>query len=172
MRLINISKMNLIFGAMVLLVGTFSAFGQDSPNDEYQEWLKAKREAAREHREYLNRPSKGNYLDWRSAQRDANREHEEYLLAIEVSERYPRGSRTWVMAQSDVSDEYEEWKSAQRERARELAEYRSNPTRDNYVGWREAIADERREYAEYRNAVNVNKPVAGKRVRKVVYYYE
>lgn len=155
MRLINFSKKNLssIFGALVLVGGASAVMAQDSPRDEYQEWQKAKREAAREHRDYLNRPSKGRYLDWRSAQRDANREHEEYLLAIEVSQRYPRGSRTWMVAQSDVKDEYDEWRSAARERANEYAEYKRNPTRDNYHGWREAVADERREYAEYKSAV-------------------
>ena len=159
MSLINFSKKNLglIFGAIVLAAGAVSAFGQDSPRDEYQEWQKAKREAAREQLEYKQRPSKDNYLDWRSAQRDANREYEEYLLAIEVSQRYPRGVHTWVVEHSDVQDEYEEWKSAQRERAREYEEYMRNRTRDNYQGWREAIADERREYAEYKSAVAASK---------------
>ena len=159
MRLINFSKKNLIaiFGALVLVGGASAVMAQDSPRDEYQEWQKAKREAAREHRDYLNSPTKGRYLDWRSAQRDANREHEEYLLAIEVSKRYPRGSRTWMVAQSDVKDEYDEWRSAARERANEYAEYKNNPTRDNYKGWQEAIADERREYAEYKSAVAANK---------------
>lgn len=142
-------KLSAILGSLVLLTVAGSALAQDSPRDELQEWQKAKREAAREHREYLNNPKKGNYLDWRSAQRDERREYEEYLLAIEVSQRYPRGSRTWVVAESDVRDEYDEWKSAARERANEYAEYRSNPTRDNYRGWQDAIADERREYREY-----------------------
>ena len=153
-------KMSAILGSIVVLVGVGSAIAQDSPRDEYEEWQKAKREAAREHREYLNNPKKGNYLDWRSAQRDANREYEEYLLAIEVSQRYPRGSRTWVVAESDARDEYQEWRAAAREREREYAEYRNHPTADNYQGWQDAIADERREYAEYRAvAVPVRYPV-------------
>ena len=147
----HISKrISAIFGSLVVLTAVGSALAQDSPRDEYEEWQKAKREAGREHREYLNNPKKGNYLDWRSAQRDANREYEEYLLAIEVSRRYPKGSRTWVVADSDVRDEYDEWKSAQREAARERIEYVNNPTPDNYDGWRDAVADERREYVEYR----------------------
>ena len=169
MKRFHISKkIGAIFGSLVVLAAVGSAIAQDSPRDEYQEWQKAKREAAREHREYLNNPKKGNYLDWRSAQRDANREYEEYLLAIEVSQRYPRGSRTWVVAESDVRDEYDEWRSAARERANELAEYRNNPTRDNYRGWQEAIRDERREYAEYRAAVAASKGT--RRVKRVVYY--
>lgn len=163
---IHISKrIHAIFGSLVLLAAAGSAMAQDSPRDEYEEWQKAKREAAREHREYLNNPKKGNYLDWRSAQRDANREYDEYLLSIEVSQRYPRGSRTWVVAESDVRDEYDEWRSAARERANEYAEYRNNPTRSNYRGWQEAIADERQKYREYRAAVNSNR-----RMKKVVYY--
>jgi len=159
-------------GGIVLLIGAGSVVGQDNPGDEYKEWQKARREAQREHREYLNNPKKSNYLDWRSAQRDANREYEEYLLAIEVSGRYPRGSRTWVVAESDVRDEYDEWRSAARERAQEYAEYRNNRTRDNYRGWREAVADERREYAEYKAAVKANRRVSnGRRVKRVVYYY-
>ena len=152
---IHISKKGIgaIFGLITLVFAAGSAMAQDSPHDEWEEWQKAKRESAREHREYLNNPKKGNYLDWRSAQRDANREYEEYLLAIEVSQRYPRGTRTWVVAQSDVRDEYEEWRSAARERANEYAEYRNNPTRDNYRGWQDAIADERREYREYQAVV-------------------
>jgi hypothetical protein len=167
MKSIRISKkgIGVIFGFLTLAVCAGSAIAQDSPRDEWQEWQKAKREAAREHREYLNNPKKSNYLDWRSAQRDANREYEEYLLAIEVSQRYPKGSRTWVVAQSDVRDEYDEWRSAARERANEYAEYRNNPTRDNYRGWQEAIRDERREYAEYRAAVN-----SSKRAKRVAYY--
>jgi len=173
MSLIHISKkLGLIFGAGVLLAAAGSVVAQDSPNDEWQEWQKAKREAAREHREYLNNPKKGNYLDWRSAQRDANREYDEYLLALEVSRRYPKGSRYWAVAESDVRDEYDEWKAAQREAAREYAEYRSHPTRDNYEGWIDAKADVQREYVEYRAAVNANKPVAKRKVKRVVYYYE
>lgn len=162
MNLINISKkgFRLLFGGFVLSAAVAAAFGQDSPRDEYQEWQKAKREAAREQLEYKLRPTKNNYLGWRSAQRDANREYEEYLLAIEVSQRYPRGSRgthTWVVEHSDVQDEYDEWKSAQRERAREYEEYIRNRTRDNYLGWQDAIADERREYSEYKAAVSSSK---------------
>jgi len=145
-------KLGIIFGAATLFAAVGSAMAQDSPRDEYQEWQKAKREAAREHREYLNNPKKSNYLDWRSAQRDANREYEEYLLAIEVSHRWSKGQR-WVVAESDVREEYDEWRSAARERANELAEYRNNPTRDNYKGWQDAVRDERREYAEYRAAL-------------------
>src|SRR5687767_65204 len=163
MNRFHISKrIGTILGSIVVLVAAGSAIAQDSPRDEWEEWQKAKREAAREHREYLNNPKKGNYLDWRSAQRDANREYEEYLLAIEVSQRHPRGTRTWVVAESDARDEYQEWRAAAREREREYAEYRSNPTRDNYLGWQEAIVDERREYAEYR-AVAV--PVRTRAVR-------
>jgi len=141
-----------ILATAVLLAGFGSVIAQDSPKDEHEEWQKAKREASREHREYLNNPKKGNYLDWRSAQRDANREHEEYLLAMEVSRRYPKGTRTWVVADSDARDEYDEWRSAQREAVRERQEYARNPTADNYEGWKDAQADERREYAEYRYA--------------------
>ena len=179
-------KLSAIFGSLVMLTVVGSAMAQDSPRDEYEEWQKAKREAAREHREYLNNPKKGNYLDWRSAQRDANREYEEYLLAIEVSQRYPRGTRTWVVAESDVRDEYQEWKAAAREREREYAEYRNNPTKDNYYGWQEAIVDERREYAEYRavavpvryrtaSRTTMRRKVAAKRrapVRRAVRYVE
>jgi hypothetical protein len=165
-------KISAILGLIVVLVAAGSAIAQDSPRDEFEEWQKAKREAAREHREYLNNPRKGNYLDWRSAQRDANREYDEYLLALEVSRRYSKGSRTWMVAESDVRDEYDEWKAAQRELAREHAEYVSHPTRDNYEGWMDAKEDVRREYAEYRAAVNANKPVSTRRVKKVVYYYE
>jgi hypothetical protein len=182
----HISKrISAIFGCFVLLGAVGSAVAQDSPHDELEEWQKAKREAAREHREYLNNPKKGNYLDWRSAQRDANREYEEYLLAIEVSQRYPRGTRTWVVADSDVNDEYQEWRAAAREREREYAEYRSNPTRDNYYGWQDAIADERREYREYRALVPVSYRTASRTtvsrkkavtrrapVRRVVRYVE
>jgi hypothetical protein len=142
-------KLTALFGSLVVLTAVGSAMAQDSPRDEYQEWQKAKREAAREHREYLNNPKKSNYLDWRSAQRDANREYDEYLLAIEVSRRWSKGQR-WVVAESDTRDEYEEWRSAQREAARERIEYVNNPTPDNYQGWRDAVADERREYAEYK----------------------
>jgi hypothetical protein len=165
-------KITAILGSIIVLVAAGSAIAQDSPRDEFEEWQKAKREAAREHREYLNNPKKGNYLDWRSAQRDANREYDEYLLALEVSRRYPKGSRTWMVAESDVRDEYDEWKAAQRELQREYAEYRNHPTRDNYQGWMDAKADVQREYVEYRAAVNANKPVSSKRVKKIVYYYE
>lgn len=159
-----LKKISAIFGSLVLLIGVGGVIAQDSPRDEYPEWQKAKREAAREHREYLNNPNKGHYLDWRSAQRDANREYEEYLLAIEVSRRYPKGSRTWVVAESDASDQYDQWKSAQREAVRERVEYANNPTADNYQGWRDAVADERREYSEYRAvAVPVRYPVASYR---------
>ncbi len=184
MKSFHISKKGIgaILGFLTVIVMAGTAIAQDSPHDEWEEWQKAKREAAREHREYLNNPKKGNYLDWRSAQRDANREYEEYLLAIEVSQRHPRGTRTWVVAESDVRDEYQEWRAAARERAREYAEYRSNPTRDNYVGWQEAIADEQREYREYRAvAVPVSytrttsvrrKAVRRTPVRRVVRYVE
>jgi len=84
MKSIHNSKRNLSFliGAMVLLAGASIVIGQTSPTDEYDEWQKAQREAAREHREYLNNPKRSNYLDWRSAQRDAQRDrhaqHEEH----------------------------------------------------------------------------------------------
>lgn len=142
-------KLTSIFGSLVVLTAVGSVMAQTSPHDEYEEWRKAKREAGREHREYLNNPKKSNYLDWRSAQRDERREYEEYLLALEVSRRWSKGQR-WVVADSDMRDEYDEWKSAQREAARERIEYVNNPTSDNYQGWRDAVADERREYAEYR----------------------
>ena len=152
MKFIHISKrsLNLFVGAFVLLAGASIVIGQTSPTDEYDEWQKAQREAAREHREYLNNPKRSNYLDWRSAQRDAQREHEEYLLALEVQRRHIKGGGKWYVAESDSRDEYEEWKAAQREVARERVEYVNNPTADNYQGWRDAQADERRGYAEYR----------------------
>ena len=153
-------KLTAFLSSLVVLTAFGTAMSQTSPHDEYEEWQKAKREAAREHREYLNNPKKSNYLDWRSAQRDERREYDEYLLALEVTRRWSKGQR-WVVAESDTRDEYDEWKSAQREALRERREYVNNPTADNYQGWREAVADERREYAEYRAvAVPVSYPAA------------
>ncbi|MFL6468449.1 MAG: hypothetical protein ACJ72Z_10880 [Pyrinomonadaceae bacterium] len=166
-------KLSVFIGAIALFLGVNSIVAQTSPHDEYEEWQKAQREAAREHREYLNNPKRSNYLDWRSAQRDANREHEEYLLAMEVSRRYYKGGGRWYVAESDINDEYEDWKAAQRELVREHQEYLNNPTRSNYQGWMDAKEDVRREYSEYRAAGGkATSTATGKRVRKVVYVYE
>jgi hypothetical protein len=90
-------RFGILVGMVTLLTGAGLVFAQESPHDEYEEWQKAKREEAREHREYLGNPKKSNYLDWRSAQRDANREWEEYKLSLEMAQGYPYPRRNVIV---------------------------------------------------------------------------
>ena len=90
-------RFSILLGIVALLTGAGLVIAQEDPGDEYEEWQKAKREEAREHREYLGNPKKSNYLDWRSAQRDANREYEEYKLSLEMAQGYPYPRRNVIV---------------------------------------------------------------------------
>ena len=90
-------RFSIFIGIVALLTSAGLVLAQEDPGDEYEEWQKAKREEAREHREYLNNPKKSNYLDWRSAQRDANREWEEYKLSLEMVQGYPYPRRNVIV---------------------------------------------------------------------------
>lgn len=90
-------RFSILVGLVALLTSAGLVIAQEDPGDEYEEWQKAKREEAREHREYLGNPKKSNYLDWRSAQRDANREWEEYKLSLEMVQGYPYPRRNVIV---------------------------------------------------------------------------
>jgi len=106
MKFENIYRKALIsitgFGAVLLIGG--SALAQDSPRDEYEEWMSAKRELANELREYKRNPTRDNYRGYQDALRDERREHAEYQAALRNNRGYSGNNRYGSLNQESTRD--------------------------------------------------------------------